>query len=144
MTSLLMDPGEILREYNAATNKNKQIAVLADLNCCKPLEIALVLREQGAEFSKAWQDRLAIHDETEQLRALLPQRVPLHPAKKAAVPIGEPLTAGALQQLLGRIPGDTLVEILGPSGVATSALFLERVDMQGSSYVLEIQREERP
>ena len=142
--ALQMDPGEILREYNAAANKNKQITVLADLNSCKPLEIALVLREQGAEFPKAWQDRLAIHDETEQLRAITAQRVPLHPAKKAAVPIGEPLTAGVLQQLLGRIPGDTQVQILGPSGVATSALFLERVDVQGSSYVLEIQREERP
>ena len=53
----------------------------------------------------------------------------------------DPLTACVLQQLLGQIPGDTPVQILGPSGVATSALFLQRVDAAGYSFTLEIQRE---
>ncbi len=131
-----MDPGEILREYNASVNKDKQVTILAELNACRPLAIALCLREQGAALTATWKARLAAHDKAA-------KRMELAPAPTEAQKT-EPLTAGVLQQLLGRIPGDTPVQILGPSGVATSALFLERMDMQGSSYVLEIQREERP
>lgn len=133
---LLMDPGEILREYNAAAKKDPQISILAELNCCKPMEIALCLREQGAEFTATWRARLAAHDRKDASAA--PEGdAPTVPAP----PAPDPLTAGVLQELLGHIPGDTPVQILGPSGVATSALFLQRVDMQGSSFTLEIQRE---
>ena len=60
--ALQMDPGEILRDYNAAAGKDKQIQILAELNTCRPLEIALCLREQGAALTGTWKARLAAHD----------------------------------------------------------------------------------
>ena len=38
---------EIVRDYNAAANKNKQIKILADLNCVSPGEIRAVLAQAG-------------------------------------------------------------------------------------------------
>lgn len=38
---------EIVRDYNAAKNKNKQIKVLAELNAVSPGEIRAVLTEAG-------------------------------------------------------------------------------------------------
>lgn len=38
---------EIVRDYNAAANKSKQIKVLADLNCVSPGEIRAVLAKAG-------------------------------------------------------------------------------------------------
>ena len=38
---------EIVRDYNAAANKSKQIKVLADLNCVSPGEIRAVLAQAG-------------------------------------------------------------------------------------------------
>ena len=136
MTTLQMDPGEILREYNAAVRKDQQITILAELNCCRPLDIALCLREQGAELTGTWRARLSAHDRAEARLAdwLAAQRPE---AQKA-----DPLTAGMLGELLSRIPVDTIVRIMGPAGPATSVLFLERVDATGHSFVLELQRED--
>ena len=60
--ALQMAPGEILRDYNAAAGKDKQIQILAELNACRPMEIALCLREQGAALTGTWKARLAAHD----------------------------------------------------------------------------------
>lgn len=38
---------EIVRDYNAAANKSKQIKVLAELNCVSPGEIRAVLAQAG-------------------------------------------------------------------------------------------------
>ena len=38
---------EIVRDYNAAANKSKQVKVLADLNCVSPGEIRAVLAKAG-------------------------------------------------------------------------------------------------
>ena len=47
--NLTMDPGEIIREYNAAAKKSAQVKILADQNCVKPKEMAEWLRDQGCE-----------------------------------------------------------------------------------------------
>ena len=181
--ALQMDPGEILREYNAAVRKDKQIQILAELNCCRPLEIALCLREQGAALTGTWKARLAAHDRAG-MRMELPKdgeeagsavRGP-HPAPSgppaelgashASRASGSPcegkaesggpsrtpaptegtqkavLTAGALQELLSAVPGDTPVQICGHPGQATAALFIMRTDARGTGFVLRIQREE--
>lgn len=39
---------EIVRDYNAAANKSKQIKILADLNCVSTGEIRAVLAQAGA------------------------------------------------------------------------------------------------
>lgn len=121
--ALLMDPGEILREYNAAEAKDKQIQILAELNTCRPMEIALCLREQGATLPGTWNARLAAHDRAEGSEKALP------------------LTAGALLEILRSVPEDTPVQILGHAGLATSALFIVRADARGAGCVLRIQRE---
>lgn len=166
--ALQMDPGEILRDYNAAAAKDKQIQILAELNTCRPLEIALCLREQGAALTGTWKARLAAHDRAG-MRMELPKdgvdgpaaRGP-HPAQAPPSPCagkaenGGPsrtpaptedaqqagLTAGALQELLSAVPGDTPVQICGHPGQATAALFIMRADSRGTGFVLRIQREE--
>lgn len=150
--ALQMDPGEILRDYNAAAGKDKQIQILAELNCCRPLEIALCLREQGAALTGTWKARLAAHDRAG-MRMELPkygEEGPL-PAPGTSEPSATspqegdksaPLTAGALQELLAAVPGDTPVQICGHPGQATAALFIMRTDARGTGFVLRIQREE--
>ena len=46
---LIMDPGEILREYTGAKNKFQQVSILADQNCVKKKDMAAWLRDQGCE-----------------------------------------------------------------------------------------------
>lgn len=150
--ALQMDPGGILREYNAAAGKDKQIQILAELNACRPLEIALCLREQGAALSGTWKARLAAHDragmrmELQKDGEAVPLPAPGISEPGATSPGGggksEPLTAGALQELLAAVPGDTPVQICGHPGQATAALFIIRADSRGTGFVLRIQREE--
>ncbi len=154
--ALQMDPGEILREYNAAAGKDKQIQILAELNGCRPLEIALCLREQGAALTGNWKARLAAHDRAG-MRMELPkdgEETPSGPCGatspggggEAAAPTENAqkavLTAGALQELLSAVPGETPVQICGHAGQATAALFITRADARGTGFVLRIQREE--
>ena len=151
--ALQMDPGEILRDYNAAAGKDKQISILAELNCCRPLEIALCLREQGAALTGTWKARLAAHD-----RAGMRMELPMEddpaigdtssgasatfPSRGRQDDEKAILTAGALQELLAAVPGDTPVQICGHPGQATAALFIMRADSRGTGFVLRIQREE--
>ena len=44
-----MDPGEIIREYNAAKDKQKQIEILADQNFCTKKEMARWLADRGCK-----------------------------------------------------------------------------------------------
>lgn len=44
---LIMEPGEILRDYRTAKNKFNQIKILAELNLCSNKEMAMWLEEQG-------------------------------------------------------------------------------------------------
>lgn len=46
---MVMDKGEILRDYKAAADKTAQVKILADLNACSTEEIIDVLVEQGIE-----------------------------------------------------------------------------------------------
>lgn len=46
---LIMDPGEIVREYENAKNKFQQVSILADQNCVKKKDMAAWLRDQGME-----------------------------------------------------------------------------------------------
>lgn len=157
--ALQMDPGEILREYNAAAGKDKQIQILAELNCCRPLEIALCLREQGAALTGTWKARLAAHDRAGMRMELPKDEEAPNDGRLIAAPTGEDggpprasaptenaqktgLTAGALQELLAAVPGDTPVQICGHAGQATAALFIMRADARGTGFVLRIQREE--
>ena len=50
---MIMEPGEILREYNASKYKSKQLTILADLNLCTKEEIQQVLEQQGVVFRRS-------------------------------------------------------------------------------------------
>ena len=44
---MVMDAGQIVREYRAAKHKRHEISVLAQLNCCRESEILEVLKAGG-------------------------------------------------------------------------------------------------
>lgn len=48
---MVMDKGEILRDYKAARHKFEQVKILAELNDCTPAEIVGVIAEQTANKS---------------------------------------------------------------------------------------------
>lgn len=48
---MVMDNGEILRDYKAARHKLEQVKILAELNDCTPAEIVGVIAEQTANKS---------------------------------------------------------------------------------------------
>lgn len=49
---LLMDEGEIIREYRAALDPRKQITILADQNCTTTKEIAQFLLDRGEKVDR--------------------------------------------------------------------------------------------
>ena len=49
---LLMDDGEIIREYRAALDPRKQIVILADQNCTTTKEIAQFLLDHGEKVDR--------------------------------------------------------------------------------------------
>jgi len=50
-----MTKDEICVRYRDAANKVKQIGILADLNACRPVDIADILREAGFELPKIFE-----------------------------------------------------------------------------------------
>jgi hypothetical protein len=54
---MVMTIDEIVMEYKQAKAPMKQIAILADENCCKREEIVEVLREAGVELPKIYQKK---------------------------------------------------------------------------------------
>lgn len=51
---MIMDEGEIIREYRGAQNKSKQIQILADLNCVKNKVMAQWLQDHGCVVDKRY------------------------------------------------------------------------------------------
>ena len=51
---MIMDDGEIIREYQAAADKKKQVQVLADLNCVSTAHMAVWLSDHGQKVDKRY------------------------------------------------------------------------------------------
>ena len=49
---LFMGESEILKDYDDAANKFKQVGILAELNCCTKKEMATWLHDHGREVDK--------------------------------------------------------------------------------------------
>lgn len=49
---MIMDDGEIIREYQSAADKRKQVQVLADLNCVTNTSMAEWLKDHGQKVDK--------------------------------------------------------------------------------------------
>ena len=56
---MIMDAGEIVREYRAAKTKQKQIGILAELNQCSKAKITEILRAAGEELPGNYQKKAA-------------------------------------------------------------------------------------
>lgn len=54
---MIMSEGEIVRDYEAARYKGKQIRILAELNSAYPIDIARLLKRNGCELPMEWKKR---------------------------------------------------------------------------------------
>ena len=141
---MTMDPGEIAREYRAASNKNKQIPILAQLNSCSPLKIAQILKDQGEELTATWEGKLAGNDAekarldgyrrrkrppSEEPAAEEPEEIMAAPTPPKEPEPEEPkiLTAAVLRRILERVPDDTPIRLHGMA-IATLAAYTESFD----------------
>ncbi len=131
---MTMDPGEIAREFRTASNKNKQIFILAQLNSCSPFKIAQILKDQGEELSANWERALAGYDVAQERLDEYRRRHERPPAEAAAPEEPEPeppkiLTAGVLRRILERVPADTPIR-LHNEGTASLANYTESYDAE--------------
>lgn len=75
-----MTAEEIVRDYQQAKNKQKQIKILADLNCTSPSEIRSILAEAGVEGVTATKrmahrtspEQTSVYDRIETILTALP------------------------------------------------------------------------
>ena len=56
---MIMDDGEIIREYSGAKNKKDMIQILADQNCVSRKEMAAWLLDHGQEVDKRFINKIA-------------------------------------------------------------------------------------
>lgn len=54
---MIMSEGEIVRDYEGARYKGKQIRILAELNSAYPIDIARLLKRNGCELPMEWKKR---------------------------------------------------------------------------------------
>lgn len=80
---MVMDAGQIVREYRAAKHKRHEISVLAQLNCCRESEILAVLEEGGVPPKEMPRKKRKPEPETE---AAVPETAAAEPETAAAVP----------------------------------------------------------
>lgn len=66
-----MTEGDIVKEYKEAKYKRAQIDILADLNCCEPIEIKRILRKNGVDLRGGNGRRNARTDPEEQPKGCL-------------------------------------------------------------------------
>lgn len=91
---------EIVRDYNAAANKQKQIKVLAELNCTSPGEIRRVLAEAGVPGVEAPKRPKKIKPEVPQDSTA--EKIPKAP--KAASARKEPSFWERMEAILAALP----------------------------------------
>ena len=105
---------EIVRDYNAAKNKSRQIKVLADLNQTSPSEIRAILAEAGVEGVK-------------KPEKIMPRK---KPESEAPAPSGLPEVYGRIETILAMLPEDASEHVRSATAGLTVALFSEYVDQR--------------
>lgn len=106
-----MTTEEIVRDYNAAANKSKQIKILADLNCVSSSEIRAVLAQAGAPGIKM----------PERIRQRKTNAAPLPQEQPSAVP-GESVYA-RIETILDTIPKDASEDVRNKALDLAASLF---------------------
>lgn len=132
---------EIVRDYNAAKNKSKQIKVLADLNQTSPSEIRAILADAGVEGVAAPArvaprrspplGRAEARPQGSESRAR--QRLQECPAEKqeaVPAPSGLPEVYSRIETILAMLPEDASEHVRSATAGLTVALFSEYVDQR--------------
>ena len=108
-----MTPGEIVCDYRQAKNKQKQIKILADLNCTSPSAIRLILAEAGVVGVEA------------------PKRIRRAGAKAPAEPEPEQIPEASvydrIETILAVLPADTSDRVRGAALDMVTAMFQDYV-----------------
>lgn len=111
--TMQMTNEEIVRDYNAAKNKSKQIRVLADLNQVSPSEIRAILADAGVEGVKK------------------PEKImPRKKQEAVPAPSGLPEVYGRIETILAMLPEDASEHVRSATAGLTVALFSEYVDQR--------------
>ena len=100
---------EIVRDYNAAKNKSKQIKVLADLNQTSPSEIRAILADAGVEGVK-------------KPEKIMPRKSPDAPAPEPASAPAED-TYSRIETILDAVPEDASDYIRNNAANLVTAMF---------------------
>lgn len=93
---MTMTHEEIIRDYKQASNKQKQVRILADLNCVSPSEILTISAENGVEGVKM-------------PSRIMPRKQPVQaPASPShtGVQAGGDTVYGRIETILGAVPED--------------------------------------
>lgn len=138
---------EIISDYRQASNKAKQISILANLNLCQPRDIAELLAANGQELPKAWREQLtkprrnSSEDLAQRAASHKPGRAPTQPAKiepedtppaAAPSPARQQVTVGKLTELLRGLPPNTEIRIAG-DGPLLKILYTRDYDAEQGS-----------
>lgn len=105
-----MTPEEIVRDYQQAKNKQKQIRILADLNCTSPSAIRLILAEAGVEGVTA----------PKRIRRAEPEASAVLKPKQASV-------YDRIEAILNYLPADASARVRGTALDMVTAMFQEYV-----------------
>lgn len=72
----MLDDGEIVRSYESAKDKTKQISILAELNCCSKSKILSIIGKKRGEIEPQQKSRNQNHliDRLDELDEEISQR----------------------------------------------------------------------
>lgn len=118
-----MTPEEVVRNYNQAANKQKQIKILADLNMTKPSEIKAILAAVGVEGVEA-PKRIRRKAEP-----LVPKTEDIVPEIQHSVPAANPEVSiyDRIEAVLNAIPADSSDRVCGAVLDMVTAMFQDYV-----------------
>ena len=119
---MTMTNEEIVRDYNQAANKSKQIKVLAELNCVSPGEIKAVLAQAGVAGVEA--PKRLTQRRTEPPGAGIAR--PQGPASSSAA--GEPGIYDRIETILAALPEGASGYAKATAKILAVALFQEYLE----------------
>lgn len=128
---MTMSAEEIVRDYQQAANKQKQIKILADLNCCTPGEIRQILFEQEVPGIAAPK---RIKRKTSDTTRLRPANV--HPTPSPGISVYDQIEA-----IIAALPEDMTEAARISAGELLKQLFTDyldrRLELKGESKCLK-------
>ena len=112
---------EIVRDYKQASNKNKQVRILADLNQTSPSEILTILAKEGVEGVKM-PEKIMPRKKPTEARLAASVKAPMEPRKDL------PEVYAQIEAILTALPENATEHVRSAAASLTVALFSEYVD----------------